>query len=334
MANSSPKKLSEIANKKRYLYLVEKMQGGTALSRPEITEMENYEKQDRRAEANRQNAQKSTGPKTKEGKARVAKNATKHGFCSKELILPHESREDFEAHREAMLVDLKPEGYMQEEIAERIVVNSWRLRRIPRYDNYQQEFNMLYEDGFSSSHQDKNKFYCELPHGYDRREDLEQMLKDKRETLKEAKELFLLYGKETDFWSKLSLYQQGDVVLAYVKGFGLGEKFQSAVEMIILEDFPDVENLKLELLKVLKKYKVTVSFIEEYAQYYWHELIQKTEEEIYQAEKLSQALVLEHKKSSMLSDQDITRIVRYEAHLRHQISKDMDSLYDMKTRWF
>ena len=40
--------------------------------------------------ANHQNAQKSTGPKTPEGKAAVHLNATKHGLLSKEILLPGE----------------------------------------------------------------------------------------------------------------------------------------------------------------------------------------------------------------------------------------------------
>jgi hypothetical protein len=38
----------------------------------------------RRIEANRRNAQRSTGPKTPEGKGKCAKNAVKHGLTARE----------------------------------------------------------------------------------------------------------------------------------------------------------------------------------------------------------------------------------------------------------
>ena len=40
--------------------------------------------------ANRANAQRSTGPRSEEGKARVAQNGLKHGLCSTRVLLPGE----------------------------------------------------------------------------------------------------------------------------------------------------------------------------------------------------------------------------------------------------
>jgi hypothetical protein len=49
----------------------------------------------RKVEANRQNALKSTGPRTEIGKKMVAKNAVKHGFFSKFLLISHtDAKED------------------------------------------------------------------------------------------------------------------------------------------------------------------------------------------------------------------------------------------------
>ncbi len=69
--------------------------------------------------ANRSNAQKSTGPRTPEGKAKSARNATKHGLTAQHIVLSTEDQEVYDAHREQML-------------AERIISLSWRLDRAVR----------------------------------------------------------------------------------------------------------------------------------------------------------------------------------------------------------
>jgi len=46
--------------------------------------------------ANRQNAQKSTGPKTAEGKAAVSQNAVKHGLIASEAVITGENLADYE----------------------------------------------------------------------------------------------------------------------------------------------------------------------------------------------------------------------------------------------
>jgi len=85
--------------------------------------------------ANRQNAQKSTGPRTPEGKAIVARNAVKHGLLSRLEVLPGlERAEDWKGHYGAVLADLRPEGYLQEVLAERIAFLLWRLGRVARYE--------------------------------------------------------------------------------------------------------------------------------------------------------------------------------------------------------
>jgi hypothetical protein len=43
----------------------------------------------RKIEANRRNAQKSTGPKTQEGKDKVKLNALTHGLTAQTVSLPH-----------------------------------------------------------------------------------------------------------------------------------------------------------------------------------------------------------------------------------------------------
>lgn len=85
-----------------------------------------------RTQANRRNAQRSTGPKTTAGKAIAAGNARRHGLLSRELILPGEAREDFELLLEELQHDWQPDGITENLLVERIAVALWRQQRIIR----------------------------------------------------------------------------------------------------------------------------------------------------------------------------------------------------------
>jgi hypothetical protein len=84
--------------------------------------------------ANRKNALGSTGPKTPAGKARVAQNAVRHGLRSELPILLGERPEDWEAFRVGVFQSLAPVGTLEEALAERVALCSWRLRRVVTYE--------------------------------------------------------------------------------------------------------------------------------------------------------------------------------------------------------
>ena len=84
--------------------------------------------------ANRQNARKSTGPKSDEGKAAVSQNAVKHGLFA-ESVIKGENEAEFEAFHDQMLAELSPVGMIESMLAERIVSLWWRLRRAERMQN-------------------------------------------------------------------------------------------------------------------------------------------------------------------------------------------------------
>jgi hypothetical protein len=79
--------------------------------------------------ANRLNAQRSTGPRTAEGKAAVSQNAVKHGLTARSIVVSGEDPGQFEFHRERMLDELEPVAEVEFSLAERIVGLSWRLKR-------------------------------------------------------------------------------------------------------------------------------------------------------------------------------------------------------------
>jgi len=81
-------------------------------------------------DANRVNAQKSTGPRTPEGKAAAAQNARKEGFSSPVARLAPEQRADYERLRRALAEELNPDGALEAEFFDRLVVASWHLRLV------------------------------------------------------------------------------------------------------------------------------------------------------------------------------------------------------------
>jgi hypothetical protein len=85
--------------------------------------------------ANRRNSQKSTGPKSPEGKAVVSKNAVKHGLFASENVIKGEKKEDFDLFHDEMLHKLAPVGPVESMLAERFISLSWRLNRAGRMQN-------------------------------------------------------------------------------------------------------------------------------------------------------------------------------------------------------
>ena len=85
-----------------------------------------------RIEANRRNAEKSTGPRSADGKSRSRFNAVKHGMAAKLPVLPGEDPEAFRAHRDAWTAELQPRGQVERQLVDRAVHVSWQLQRVDR----------------------------------------------------------------------------------------------------------------------------------------------------------------------------------------------------------
>jgi hypothetical protein len=89
---------------------------------------------DRQMEANRLNAQASTGPRTDEGKAASSRNALTHGLTARAGLLAGEAPEAFRRLRQDLITELRPEDALELELAEQIVSLLWRLRRVPAFE--------------------------------------------------------------------------------------------------------------------------------------------------------------------------------------------------------
>jgi hypothetical protein len=96
------------------------------------------------------------GPATQEGKEVVRWNATRHGIRSPVPVVPGvEKKEDWEEHRDGILESLQPEGHLEEVLAERVALLSWRLHRVTRYET---ESIALYQQKAEDDLADRRRF--------------------------------------------------------------------------------------------------------------------------------------------------------------------------------
>src|SRR6478736_4190645 len=83
----------------------------------------------RQIEANRRNAQLSTGPVTEDGKRRSRQNAVRHGLTAETVIDALEDAEDYAAFELAVTADYDVQSAVERELVLRLASLLWRLRR-------------------------------------------------------------------------------------------------------------------------------------------------------------------------------------------------------------
>jgi hypothetical protein len=84
--------------------------------------------------ANQQNAARSTGPTTPEGKSVSSKNATRHGLTGAFTVLPHESQEEFDQLAAAVRNEFAPETDSENFLVNQMAQARWKLDRIQRLE--------------------------------------------------------------------------------------------------------------------------------------------------------------------------------------------------------
>jgi hypothetical protein len=83
----------------------------------------------RQIEANRRNAQLSTGPLTEDGKRRSRQNAVRYGLTAETVIDALEDAEDYAAFEMAVTADYDAQSAVERELVLRLASLLWRLRR-------------------------------------------------------------------------------------------------------------------------------------------------------------------------------------------------------------
>ena len=82
-----------------------------------------------RPETSRQNGAKSNGPVSPQGKANSSRNATKHGFLARTIVLPNESPKRFARLLKSLRTQLQPANEVEKDIVDCMAVARWRRLR-------------------------------------------------------------------------------------------------------------------------------------------------------------------------------------------------------------
>jgi hypothetical protein len=84
--------------------------------------------------ANLSNSRLSTGPNTDAGKQKSAQNSAKHYLTAKQIVVPGEDPEAYEALREDLFKSWNPANTQEESLVDQIAQNTWRLMRVRRIE--------------------------------------------------------------------------------------------------------------------------------------------------------------------------------------------------------
>jgi len=87
---------------------------------------------EKQIEANRLNAQKSTGPKTPEGKTNVCMNSLRHGLRARAIVLPNENQGRFHQLCDELEAEWQPQSTTEMALLEKMAIAQWKLVRAER----------------------------------------------------------------------------------------------------------------------------------------------------------------------------------------------------------
>src|SRR5947209_18765159 len=98
------------------------------------TEIANGASSNNRAETNRENANKSTGPRTEAGKQRSSLNALRHGLTGHTVVLPSDDLVAYQRHCKGFHDQYQPKNPTEVQLTQTVADLSWRLNRATAFE--------------------------------------------------------------------------------------------------------------------------------------------------------------------------------------------------------
>jgi hypothetical protein len=89
--------------------------------------------------ANRLNAQRSTGPRSLEGKAASRRNAMTHGALAKIVVVDGEDEAGFQLLLQGLFDQFDPQTELEQRLVDKLAIAIWRDRRLAESEKLQIE---------------------------------------------------------------------------------------------------------------------------------------------------------------------------------------------------
>ncbi|MCM8794582.1 MAG: hypothetical protein NC819_02100 [Candidatus Omnitrophica bacterium] len=270
---------------------------------------------EKQIEANRRNAQESTGPKTAEGKAVAKFNAVRHGILSEAVLITkgegEERKEVYQRLYHGLREYFLPEGAMEEALVEQIAVTLWRKRRVLRFELgcLRKQLDAYQEAAKGPEDDDEDFPLRKHKTAYRRLVEAQERLAHNQQEKKYLQEGYdIMSDEEVENWED-SYFR-----LAEKKGYEAEDP--AKVRDWLKEQGLSEDQIRQELIQV------------------HDELIQQARAEI---KTLEPQAALELERMSLLGSvpafgPDLDKIIRYEASLDRQLYKAISQLERLQRR--
>ena len=223
----------------------------------------------RKAEANRQNALKSTGPRTLKGKTYSRRNSLKHGLFARDLFsefgVQSENPKEFESLHAQLREELKPVGRIKALEIEYIAVCWWKRARLWRHENAEMRVALGHVAVRTSACPPREMLAPE-------HKTLLLMLETAQETIKATGEMpqglkEKILATDPAFWT--SVEERAREIaritdLRYLNKLVKEEKMAPALAKMIVEEHPTYKEARARIVPLLQS-NIAILHLETYA---------------------------------------------------------------------
>ena len=275
---------------------------------------------EKQLEANIKNAQKG-GVKTPEGKEIVKYNALKHGLLAKEVVITigdgAENPEEFNTLLGDLMLQLQPEGTLEEMLVEKIAVAYWRLRRAYRYEVglIRNKLDDATDDYYENTDYEGHKFNKTD-------EEIEQDIKQEQENLE---------GWEKDKEQLTAMHKEGKSLEEIYDWEGNWDWLTDKVSHILPEMDEDTTLEPKEMRELLNTqakwsddqiWQVHIELCDDRIKHHREQILS------FEKQKVKNKLRIQviKKLGSIPSKDELDRLLRYEGAIERQLYKAINQL--------